>query len=51
MVTRWFEDLPEGDRLSDPLLRLAGAVSRTLDGLASPSVAPATGRIDAAARP
>jgi hypothetical protein len=49
MVTRWFEDLPEGDRLSDPLLRLAGAVSRTLDGLATPPVAPASGRIDAAA--
>jgi hypothetical protein len=33
MGTRWFEDPAEGERLGDPLARLAGAVSRTLDGL------------------
>ena len=48
MGTHWFEDLPDGERLGDPLLRLTEAVSRMLDGLASPPVAPASGRIDAA---
>jgi hypothetical protein len=33
MGTRWFEDPAEGERLGDPRARLAGAVSRTLDGL------------------
>lgn len=48
MGTHGFEDLPDGERLGDPLLRLTEAVSRMLDGLASPPVAPASGRIDAA---
>lgn len=46
---RWFEDPAEGERLGDPPAGLAGAVSRMLDGLAPAVVAPATGRIDAAA--
>ena len=49
MGTRWFEDPAEGERLGDPLVRLTGAVSRMLDGLGSPAVAPGTGRVDAAA--
>ncbi|HEV3505488.1 MAG TPA: hypothetical protein VG637_09445, partial [Actinomycetes bacterium] len=49
MGRRWFEELAEGERLGDQLLRLAGAVSRLLDGLASPPVTPGSGRIDAAA--
>ena len=46
---RWFEDPAEGQRPGEPLAGLAGAVSRMLDGLTPPAVAPATGRIDAAA--
>ncbi len=49
MGTRWFEDPAEAEPLGDPLVRLAGAVSRMLDGLAPPAVAPASGRVDAAA--
>ena len=48
MRTRWFADPAEGERLDETLLRLVGAISRMLDGLASPPVAPGTGRIDAA---
>jgi hypothetical protein len=48
MGTRWFEDPAEGERLGDPLARLAGAVSRMLDGL-PPAAAPPPGRVDAAA--
>jgi hypothetical protein len=49
MRTRWFADPAEGERLDETLLRLVGAVSRMLDMLASPLVAPGSGRIDAAA--
>ena len=49
MHTRWFADPAEGERLDETLLRLVGAVSRMLDGLDSPAVAPGTGRIDVAA--
>ena len=49
MRTRWFADPAEDERLDETLLRLVGAISRMLDGLASPPVAPGTGRIDAAA--
>jgi hypothetical protein len=49
MRTRWFADPAEGERLDATLLRLVGAVSRMLDFLASPPVAPGSGRIDAAA--
>ena len=49
MRTRWFADPAEGERLDETLLRLVGAVSRTLDGLASPPVIPGSGHIDAAA--
>ena len=49
MRTRWFADPDEDERLDETLLRLVGAISRMLDGLASPPVAPGTGRIDAAA--
>jgi hypothetical protein len=49
MRTRWFADPAEGERLDETLLRLVGATSRMLDGLASPPVVPGTGRIDAAA--
>jgi hypothetical protein len=49
MRTRWFADPAEGERLDETLLQLVGAVSRMLDFLASPPVAPGTGRIDAAA--
>ena len=49
MGMRWFEDPAEGERPGEPLARLAGAVSRMLDGLAPPAVAPASGRVDAAA--
>ena len=45
---RWFEDPAEGERLGDPLARLAGAVSRMLDGL-PPAAAPPPGRVAAAA--
>jgi hypothetical protein len=48
MGTRWFEDPAEGERLGDPLVRLTGAVSRMLDSLGSPAVAPGTGRVAAA---
>jgi hypothetical protein len=44
----WFEDPAEGERLGDPLARLAGAVSRMLDGL-PPAAAPPPGRVAAAA--
>jgi hypothetical protein len=43
MGTRWFEDPAEGERLGGPLARLAGAVSRMLDGL-PPAAAPPSGR-------
>jgi hypothetical protein len=49
MRTRWFADPAEDERLDETLLRLVGAVSRMLDGLASPPVAPGSGRVDAAA--
>jgi hypothetical protein len=49
MRTRWFADPAEGERLDEWLLRLVGAVSRMLDGLPSPAVAPGTGLVDAAA--
>jgi hypothetical protein len=49
MRGRWFADPAEGERLDETLLRLVGDVSRMLDGLASPPVAPGGGRIDAAA--
>jgi hypothetical protein len=51
MGTRWFEDPAEGERLGDPLVRLTGAVSRMLDGLGSPAVAPGTGRGERLAGP
>jgi hypothetical protein len=49
MRTRWFADPAEGERLDERLLRLVGAVSRMLDGLPSPPVAPRTGLVDPAA--
>ena len=49
MGMRWFGDPAEGERPGEPLAQLAGAVSRMLDGLAQPAVAPASGRVDAAA--
>jgi hypothetical protein len=49
MRARWFADPADGERLDETLLRLVGATSRMLDGLASPPVAPGSGRIDAAA--
>jgi hypothetical protein len=49
MRGRWFADPAEGERLDETLLGLVGAVSRMLDGLASPPVAPGGGRIDPAA--
>ncbi|HSO56244.1 MAG TPA: hypothetical protein VL330_26660 [Actinomycetes bacterium] len=48
MGTRWFEGPAEGERLGDPLARLAGAVSRMLDGLTPPAAAPPAGRVEAA---
>jgi hypothetical protein len=48
MGMRWFEDPAEGERLGDQLVRLTAAVSRMLDGLGSPAVAPGTGRVAAA---
>jgi hypothetical protein len=47
MRTRWFADPADGERLDGTLLRLVGAAWGMLDGLASPPVAPGTGRIDA----
>jgi hypothetical protein len=49
MRTRWFADPADGERVDGTLLRLVGAASGMLDGLASPPVAPGTGRIDAGA--
>ena len=49
MRTRWFADPAEDERLDETLLRLVGAVSRMLDGLASPPVTPGSGRVHAAA--
>ena len=49
MDSRWFGDLA-GDRpLGGTLPRLVEAVSRMLDGMASPAVAPGSGLVDAAA--
>jgi hypothetical protein len=49
MRTRWFADPAEGEPLDERLLWLVGAVSRLLDGLPSPAVAPGTGLVDTAA--
>ena len=38
MRTQWFADPADGERLDETLLRLVGAVSRTLDGLAAPEL-------------
>ena len=49
MGTRWFGDLADEPELGETLPRLAAAVSRLLDGLASPPVVPGSGRVDVAA--
>jgi hypothetical protein len=49
MGTRWFGELAGGGQPGATLPRLVEAVSRLLDGLPSPPVAPGSGLVDAAA--